>query len=511
MASAGFAAWHLPALLLLAAAMRLAGLGDASLWDDEAVTAAFAGLSWRELFTGVGLLEPNPPAFYGLQKLWITVAGTSELALRLPSALAGVAGVALLYEFVRSALGSRAALWTGLLLATNAQLVAHARDARVYALLFALTAGSLILVRRLVLQRSASWPLRLGLALLSVALIALHYTGVIIVGAIDAYALVLLLRTSGPRLRAVLALAAANLAAAIVNLPTFAMMASIAADTANNAHIVPADAITTGLIVLMTWASPGFPLRAFPAEVGMVSIVCGLVAVCAGAAWALVRMRRDPEVTALAAGAVAAVGLLTGISQVTPILVDRTLLFSLALFLPLLGGAFAAAPLPVRALLGGAVLCAQLPALALAYAPARNGGQDWRALAAAVQYEAAATGWPVIVRHGLDVVALEHYLPPGAPGRPAVALSPPIGARLSERVTTVMTGATPLDEAGPPSALCSLIGESGGALLVYTTFTEQDRMPARALLAAAGGHNVGGARFGPLFLERWPGACMPPR
>lgn len=494
------------ALVLTAVAMRFVDLGTAPLFDDEAVTAAFADLSWWELFTGVGLLEPNPPAFYGLEKLWIMVAGGSELALRTPAAIAGVMGVALVYRLVWSGFGSRAAFWTGLLLATNAELIAHARNARVYAVLFALTAASLIVVRRLVLSRSTAGSLGLALTGLLAALMCLHYTGVLIVVTVDAYALMLLLRTPGPRLRSGLALIASALAAAILNVPTFATMATIAADKANNAHVLPSDITTMTVSVLTIWASPGFPLQGFPLELGMMIFGFGLVVIGAGAGWALVTLRRQPETAALAAGAIAAVALFAGVSQITPILVDRTLLFSLALFLPLLGGALAVASASARALLGAVVLCAQLPALALAYAPARNGGQDWRALAADLKHEALATGWPVIVRHGVNVLAIEHYLTGGA-GRPAVSLTPSKGARLSERMTRVMTAATPLDEEASPSELCSLVGAHGGALLIYTKFGRQEGATAEALLAAAGGHLDMNKHIGPIVLQRWPGTC----
>ena len=89
----------------LAALLRLAGLGHDPLWGDEAATASFASLPWPDLLTGIGRLEPNPPTFYALEKLWTALAGPSDLALRLPSALCGIAAIAAIHGIARVSFG----------------------------------------------------------------------------------------------------------------------------------------------------------------------------------------------------------------------------------------------------------------------------------------------------------------------------------------------------------------------------------------------------------------------
>ena len=49
--------------------------------------------------------ENTPPEYYVLLKLWCQIFGTSELSLRLPPALIGIASVGLLYRFVRYCVG----------------------------------------------------------------------------------------------------------------------------------------------------------------------------------------------------------------------------------------------------------------------------------------------------------------------------------------------------------------------------------------------------------------------
>lgn len=55
-------------VLVLAGALRLTALGRFPFSLVESATAGFAGLSWYELFLGLGRLETNPPLFYALEK-----------------------------------------------------------------------------------------------------------------------------------------------------------------------------------------------------------------------------------------------------------------------------------------------------------------------------------------------------------------------------------------------------------------------------------------------------------
>jgi len=136
-------------ILALAGILRLLALGRLPFWMDEASTAGFANLSWHELFNGLGQLETNPPAFYALEKVWGWVAGTSDFALRLPSAVAGIAAVAAVVMLTQKAFGRRAAFWSGVLMSTQVQHLEHSREARVYALLFLAIALAMLAARRI--------------------------------------------------------------------------------------------------------------------------------------------------------------------------------------------------------------------------------------------------------------------------------------------------------------------------------------------------------------------------
>ena len=122
------------ALTALAAALRLPTLGSQSLWLDEVLTGNLARGSLGDLFHVVAQQEANPPLFYLVEWLWTRVAGTSEFALRLPSALCGIALVPVAYAIgKRLARRARPAVALAALVAVHPLLVYYSQEARGYA------------------------------------------------------------------------------------------------------------------------------------------------------------------------------------------------------------------------------------------------------------------------------------------------------------------------------------------------------------------------------------------
>ncbi len=98
--------WPLAALTLLAAVLRFATLGEQSFWYDEAFTPVHvlhAGLG--ATLHAVVHTENTPPLWYLLAWVDARIFGDGAIALRFPSALAGVATVPVVWG---SARGSRA-------------------------------------------------------------------------------------------------------------------------------------------------------------------------------------------------------------------------------------------------------------------------------------------------------------------------------------------------------------------------------------------------------------------
>jgi len=135
---------HLPltGIVLLAAILRLGGLGSRSLWLDEGAEYDAVHGSLGHLLERVVNRESTPPLSYLYEWASTKVIGTSEFALRLPFALLGIALVPVMYLAARELAGRRAALIAAALAACNPMLIWHAQDARAYTLLALLLAGT---------------------------------------------------------------------------------------------------------------------------------------------------------------------------------------------------------------------------------------------------------------------------------------------------------------------------------------------------------------------------------
>ena len=133
--------WPLAALVALAAVLRLSTLGLQSFWYDEAFTPihVLRPSLWATL-RGVVHTENTPPLWYLVAWADSRVLGTGEVALRLPSALAGIATVPVAWMIGRELAGRRAALLAAAIVAVNPLFVWYSQEARAYAL-FVLTAA----------------------------------------------------------------------------------------------------------------------------------------------------------------------------------------------------------------------------------------------------------------------------------------------------------------------------------------------------------------------------------
>ena len=127
--------WPLAALTALAAGLRLSTLELQGLWYDEAFTPVHV------LHPGLGATlhalvhtENTPPLWYVLEWATTRVLGTSAVALRLLSALAGIATVPVAWAIGRELSGRRAALACAALVAFNPLFVWYSQEARAYAL-----------------------------------------------------------------------------------------------------------------------------------------------------------------------------------------------------------------------------------------------------------------------------------------------------------------------------------------------------------------------------------------
>jgi mannosyltransferase len=181
------------AITLLAGVLRVHNLGRDSLWEDEAASVLYTHLPVHVLL--IHNVDPgNPPGYRLLLKGWIAICGTSEFAVRLPSALLGTATVPLVgllaWLLTRR---TAAALAAALLLALSPHHVYYSQEARAYALVVLLaTGGTCLLIRALRDNRRRDWC---GYAVLAALGVYMHYQGFfVIVGQTLATLTVLMLR-----------------------------------------------------------------------------------------------------------------------------------------------------------------------------------------------------------------------------------------------------------------------------------------------------------------------------
>lgn len=139
----------LPLIIVLAAALRLYGLGDQSLWFDEAASVRIVRQDFRAMLASIRDDERIPPLHYLILYAWVRVFGPAEWSVRLPSALAGIGAVWLLYLFARRLFGAVPALVAALLLAVAPFQIQYAQEARAYSLMLLLSLGSCLLFVRL--------------------------------------------------------------------------------------------------------------------------------------------------------------------------------------------------------------------------------------------------------------------------------------------------------------------------------------------------------------------------
>jgi 4-amino-4-deoxy-L-arabinose transferase-like glycosyltransferase len=154
----------LPAAVLLP--LYLAWLGHWPLWDAEAWTASATAGSLGQLFEAV-LGDRHPPLYFLL--VWcVARLSDSDLALRLPSALAAAAAAAMVYRTATRHLSQSWGWTAALLLGLSPFTVCYAASARSGTLTILLGAWMIDATLRLMTgakPRRAAWELGLAAAL----------------------------------------------------------------------------------------------------------------------------------------------------------------------------------------------------------------------------------------------------------------------------------------------------------------------------------------------------------
>jgi mannosyltransferase len=120
-------------------ALCLIQLSTRSLWIDESATVAISSQHGAALWSAMRHDGGNMLAFYALEHVLIGWFGSSELVLRLPSAIAAALSAGVVAATAARLFGRRVGLGAGVLSAVSLPLVFWGQDARAYTLLVLFT------------------------------------------------------------------------------------------------------------------------------------------------------------------------------------------------------------------------------------------------------------------------------------------------------------------------------------------------------------------------------------
>jgi len=191
--------WPLAALTILAAVLRLSTLDLQSFWYDEAFTPVHVlhPSLWATL-RAVVHTENTPPLWYVIAWADARAFGTGEIALRWPSALAGIATVPVAWAIGRELTGRRAAaIAAAAFVAVNPLFVWYSQEARAYGLFVLMSALAMLCFLRAQREptpkRLAAFAVSASLALLS------HYFAAFLIAPMVVWLLRGLWRPAPPR------------------------------------------------------------------------------------------------------------------------------------------------------------------------------------------------------------------------------------------------------------------------------------------------------------------------
>lgn len=188
----------LACVIIAGSAYRFYGIDRLGLWSDElwGVMACSKG-SWWAMIQDLVYRDNHPPGYQTLLYYTMQLFGSSDLAVRMPSVLAGITLITVTFEFGRRYFSVLAGLIAATLVSGSYRLIYYSHEARAYSLLALLSTLQLYFFVALFLQGDRS---RRTLALtISTAIITayLHYAGMIFVGCEGLIALFLTSRQGG--------------------------------------------------------------------------------------------------------------------------------------------------------------------------------------------------------------------------------------------------------------------------------------------------------------------------
>ncbi|WP_336338736.1 glycosyltransferase family 39 protein [Haloarcula brevis] len=408
---------HIIAVIVLASALRLFALGEESLWTDELLTLMFVQ-RWDGIELAIQLpqAQPHLPVYYLLLDAWIRFVGTSEFALRLPSAVFGIAAVGVIYLVGREAANHWVGLLASVILAVSRFHVRYSQEVRMYSLLVLLVLLSLYLLLRIRADRTRRAVAAYGAV--TVVLLYTHVFAVFVVAAEVLWILAVVI-SKDDRASAAQRWVAPFAPVAVAAIPMAVAVFLRVRGGVSYSFIPLPTLLNIGEVIVLYMGYRGGP--ALPLYVAPLAVVCGLAAFGALGNdprrprhhglrnWSGWVPRPGEERVLFTLVLAAAIGLPFVVSYtITPVFWDRyTIAASVGLFLLVALGIDRIGAPTLRYVLAGIVLLSMLPQLGVYYTETQK--EEWDATGAYVERN-AESGDLVIVADQISQYGAEHYV-----------------------------------------------------------------------------------------------------
>jgi mannosyltransferase len=131
--------WVLLLILLLGLFVRIYFISGQSLWFDEGYSVRMSQLSPREIISKTASADYHPPLYYIVLHYWVSLFGTSEFSVRLPSAILGICSILILYKVGKHLFNDNVGILSSLILAVSVFHVEYSQEVRSYSLMAFMT------------------------------------------------------------------------------------------------------------------------------------------------------------------------------------------------------------------------------------------------------------------------------------------------------------------------------------------------------------------------------------
>ena len=165
---------------ILALLVRAINITKSSIWHDEGFSVMLALRNPIQIWQG-SARDVHPPFYYELLHCWMKLFGSSAIAVRSLSLMAGVLAVIVGFMVVKSISTKRAAIISALFLALAPIMVRYSQEARMYGLLTLLMLIALYAVINIVKKPNQIWPYVLYTLSIGLGLYTHYFTALAVI------------------------------------------------------------------------------------------------------------------------------------------------------------------------------------------------------------------------------------------------------------------------------------------------------------------------------------------